>query len=344
MARPRLHSENTSNVMLTFYDCQTDRGIVAAAHCDPTSDEFAERLNEAARRLMDYGDWWATVDKLVVPSYNNTIVWPYYVGTPLALRDYRGPMVMRSEWANFIPFDREDWKHIGGCYPNCREYRCELTITDVGTSPVRQNIPAGMSNYILFYPRNPLDKGRTVTIFGIASTGQPVSETLVMPHPALDPFVASTNKYQRILRVLKDRSSDYLDAYQCSDNTPGTLLDLSHYAPSETRPEYRVSHIQRYHSTTQTATAKYYQALVKLQHIDAFSSSDIVLPGNRAALKLMLYSIHKEEASDPKGAEADSMRAIHELNRELNNRLPEFQIPVSYEEFGGANMRRHSAF
>lgn len=329
--------------MLTFYDCQTDRGIVAAAHCDPTSTEFNDRLNEAGRRLMDYGDWWATVDKVVLPSYNNTIVWPYYVGTPLGLKDYRGTFKMRSSWENFLPMDEDDWKHIGGCYPNHRAWRSEYALTDIGTSPVRENVPEGMTNYILAYPRNPIDTGKTLTIFGTDSYGQPATETLSMPNPGLTPFVASQKQYLHIERVLKDPTIDFIDVYQCSEATPGTLLDMAHYAPCETRPEYRVSKV-RLAPRSDPSVPRYFQALVKLQHFDATGASDIVLPGNRAALKLMILSVHKEEASDPQGAEAEAARAIHELNRELNNKLPDSQTPISYQELGGADMRLHSAF
>lgn len=324
--------------MLTFYDCQTDRGITTAAHVDPASQDFADRLNEASRRLMDYGDWWSTVDKLVLASYNHTIVWPNYVGTPLALSDHHGGIRLQNGWHDFLPLEANDWRHIGYHYPHKRNLDCGWATTELGTSPVAINIPNGMANYLYAQARSPLDAGKTITFWGADVNGQPVSETLAVSNMG---FTVSTNQFRHIDRVVKDASSDFFDVYQCSEATPGTLLDVAHYGPGETRPEYRVTRINRHRDT---GNPHFYSALVKLQHVDAVAGSDLVLPGNRAALKLMLLSVHKEEASDPKGAETESMRAIHELNRELNNRLPEFQIPISYEELGGADMRLHSAF
>lgn len=339
--------------MLTFYDCQTDRGIITAANVSPDSADFASKLNEAGRRLMDYGDWWATVIKTRVACYSNTITWPRWVGTVLALNAWHDnhPLRLLNGWYDFVPLDANDWRHIALCYPSNRTFHHHhhggASVNDMGTACVFQNVPVDMTNYVIAYPRCPFDAGKTLTIWGTDLNGQPCSEVLTMPDPSLTKYRASVNQYIRIDRVLKDASYDFFDVYQCADAVPNTttapLLEMAHYEPGETHPEYRITRVHGFHHH-HTGYPHLFTALVKLQHIDAVAGNDPVLPPNRAALKLMILSINKEDSSDPQGAELEAQRAVHELNRELNNKLPEFQTPISYQEFGGVDMRRHSAF
>lgn len=330
--------------MLTLLDCQTDQSLSDCANVAVTSQTFINRINEACKRLLDRGDWWATVVKAQFVVYENEVTWPRWVGTVLAVNECQHPTKMQSVWYDFLPLDSEDWRLIGRYYPNWRNMRGGVTISEMGTAAVFNNIPAGQANFIIVFPRDNTDAGKTMTVWGLDANGWPASETMVMPQNTATPnYVASVNQYQTIQRVQKDVTYDYLDAYNCPSNAPGTLYDLGHYAPGETRGEYRVSLVKPLFPH-RTQGVRRISALIKLQHIPAVMPNDLVSIGNPAAIKLMYQAIQKETAADTQGAQLDIAAAVKELNLELQNKLPENQIPVSYEEFNGVNMSRHSAF
>lgn len=326
--------------MLTLQDCQNNRGLIAVARVSPNSQEFTDLVNEACRRLMDYGDWWATVVRARFQLTGNLITWPRWVGTVLAVNSKANHAKVRNSWYEFLPLRPDDYTHMASHYRDHRNMRGDLVVNDVGTAAVFNNVPAGSANYILAYPRNPTsDAGKTLTIWGTDANGWPATETLVMPSSG---YVSSTNTYRNIARVLKDVTVDYLDVYQCATATPGTLEDLAHYEPGETRPEYRLSRIDAYQCDGCEPVCV--SAMIKRQHIDAVSANDLVSIANLAAIKLMIMSIHKEEASDPAGAQAEAARAIHELNRELENKLPQQQTPIHYDAFCGVGLSKHRMY
>lgn len=330
--------------MLTLDNCRSDRGLVAVARVDPTTQEFTDLINEACRRLLDYGDWWATVVKARFAAYGRYLVWPRWVGTVLAVNDCHIPLRLQNGWYDFLPLDPNDWEMICRSYPHREKMRGNALVNELGTVPVFHNVPENQSNYILAYPRSANDNNKTLSLWGNDTNGSFQSETLVLASP----FVASTLAYANISRVQKDVTRDYVDLYQCITQVPGTLAAMGSYEPGETRGEYRSSMVRSHNPFWRVASdgtqAQILSALIKIQFIPAVAGSDLVSIGNAAALKLMLLSIHKEEAADPQGAELETQRAIHELNRELNNKLPEYQTPVSYEEIGGVNLSRQSAF
>ena len=95
-----------------------------------------------------------------------------------------------------------------------------------------------------------------------------------------DPYVVSSKQYTNIKRVIKDVTTDYVDVYQCDQATPGTLLDMGHYEPGETKAEYRVSNLRfrdRVSCAPSSTTPLTISAMVKLQHIDAVADNDLFL-------------------------------------------------------------------
>jgi len=331
--------------MLTLLDCQTDQDLIDVSNVSTSSQTFINRVNSACKRLLDRGDWWATVIKAQFAVYNSRVVWPRWVGTVLAVNENRTPLKAQTGWFDFLPLTSEDWRAIRDCYPNRWDrMRGSALVNDLGTAPTFNEIATGQTNYVIVYPRSSVDAGKTMTIWGTDQNGWPATETLIMPNnTSSPPFVASSNQYQSIRRVIKDVTADYLDAYQCAANVPGTLLDLGHYEPGETKAEYRVSFIKS-HFPDWCQGERRISALFKIQHVPAVMPNDLVSIGNPAAIKLMYQAIQDENASDADNAAKHAAMAVHELNLELQNKLPESQTPVSYEEFSGVSMSRHSAF
>lgn len=321
--------------MLTLAEAQTDRGICSIIRVDPSTQDFTDRINEACERLVNRGNWWATVAKLSLTVTGHEVVWPRCVGTPLAINEYHHRLIMRNQWYNFLPLDDHDYVYIGENYH--RRHHHGVGITYFGTSPVFYNVPHDTTAYLVAKPRNSADYGRSLYVWGEDANDIPVRETLVLGSD----YVVSTNIYSTVTRVEKNLTADYVDLYQSADGTTTTLTATSAYAPSETRPEYRVSILPR-HCWQSSTTTHHVSALVKLQHIDAVATTDLLSIGNRAAIKLMLQAIIAEEADSPQLAETKTAEAVHELNLELENRLPKEQIAVELNPFGTATPARHA--
>lgn len=329
--------------MLTLDDVKKNRGVVTVAHVSPDSDDFVSVVNEACRRLADYGNWWGTVEKVRLQCNHSMMVWPRWVGTVLAVDPSRyGNNPPMNGWYDFLPLDSNDWGRIASHYHNwqgLRDGQRNLAfINDVGTTCVNQNIYADTANYIRLYRRNALDDGKLITFYGLDSNGQDASETVTCGMGAANVgYVQTSTAWTKILRVRKEATSGYLDCYQYNPTT-GLLYPLAHYSGGETNPEYRMSHVNG------CSNSCCFDVMIKLRHIDAVSGSDRMTIGNMAAIKLMVQAIYVEEGTDPEKAVAMQTMAIKELNRELNNNLPVEQIPVSDTSFGGINLQSHSMF
>lgn len=305
------------------------------AHVDPQSQEFTDLVNEACRRLMTYGNFWGTVVKRSFTANTHQIVWPPWVGTILAAYTCRHhASVVSGSWTNFEPLSSDDYHMIASHYHSPNSMRGNVAINDYGTSPVSNNIVGGTANTIRVYRRSTDDDDKTIAFFGIGANGYPYSEVITIGlGPGDIGYVDSTGTFQRIDQVVKQPSIAMVDCYQV--NPAGTVFNLSHYRGGETSPSYRVSEV---HSPQFNLP---FSVLIKLKHVDVAEESDVVIIENKAALKLMIQSINSEEGGDVQVAEAHSIRAIHELNRELNDKIPQDQIPIDINMLGTAIPSRH---
>lgn len=229
---------------------------------------------------------------------------------------------------------------MGGCWG-------DIAAVDNDTTAVFNQIPCLNDRYVRWYPSQPTDVGKTVTIFGIDTNGQTIRSTrddgtiqdgLVM---ALDlPYVQTTFLVRRIDRVIKQATDGPVHGYQFDGQT---LYDLAAYDASETLPEYRQSRIVSgcvTNSCNASCCTASITALVKLKFIPALRDDDLVLIDNLDALAIGMQSIKQSDAYDHAGAEVAMARAVHTLNLDLRDKLPIDQIPVKVHYYGVNPTRR----
>jgi hypothetical protein len=309
--------------VLTFSEFKASRSKRISGLC-PDSDELAQLVNDATRELMRRGNFWGTVRRLRGCIYNGCVAWPRTTGTVLALNRCGHSIPPQNYWYDYNAVLPEDVNN-----QNLWGDRCwgDVAAVDHGTTPVFNQIPCLNDRYVRWYPSQPTDVGKTITIFGIDTNGQVISglrsdgtiqDGLVMTLAV--PYVQTAFLVRRIDRVIKDPTDGPVRGYQFDG---ATLYNLASYAASETAPDYRQSKIvSGCCVTTASGEPSQISALVKLAFVPVVNDDDQVLIDNVDALALAMQSIKASDAYDSDNAEKLMLRAIHTLNLDLRDKLP----------------------
>lgn len=322
---------------------QLKSGVCARiANACPDSDEFRQKANAAVRQLMNRGDWWSNVAAVeCCICANGLLVWPRGVSTILALNLCNDSTQVQNRWYRFRPMDRE--RYQWGLDHQQRGYTGDIVTETNGTSAVfNQILTTGFT--IRVFIRQPSDVGKKITFYGIDGNGQIVRTQrsdgtwqdgveLTLANPSVD----TPMQFQRVTRVVKDPTNDVLDCYQFNV-AQGFLLDLAHYQPSETNPEYIVTKITGhrrgnglfFNNSRQQAVS----ALVKLNFIPFVYDNDVVQIDSEDAIRDMMISIDRKEQGDIGDSQAMELSAIRELNRQSETKMPEQQIVFENQTFG----------
>jgi hypothetical protein len=242
------------------------------------------------------------------------------VGTVLAINKSCIVQTLRNHWYEFMPFDQ-----------SCCTCGNNGIAMDGGLSPVFNNIPCGESNYIQVYNRDAADNGKEITFYGVDANGWETSETIVMSRVAPG-YVRSTNTFQSISRVSKETTIGIVDVYQYRASD-GLLLDLAHYYGAETEPMYAQTNLSSLGCSCDTTSVV---ALIKLAYVPMVNNSDVAQIENLAAIKLMVQAIKLEDANDKDASVKMEVSAIHELNQELRNKMPDNQTAVFVRAVNGS--------
>jgi len=340
--------------LTTLLDAKNSRLLQISQSC-ADSNEFLSLVNDATEMLMRRGSFWGTVQRVQVCTRSGCIVWPRYVGTPLAISVCNNPIPTWNNWWSFLPMSNPNW--CDGAFAFSPNGSCTGSIVALndGVTPVFNKIPCGTARAIQVFPSVQQDVGATVTIFGIDANGQTVrtqtasgiiqeGETVTLAVP----FVQTVNQFQRIDRITKTVTQGVVRYFQL-DSTTGLIDDLVVHEPTETTPMYRHSKISRvigFNPPTppncQNACGglRSIQALVKLEFVPVMADTDIVLIDNLQALKDMIMSIKEDEAGNTKHAEELEIKAVHELNLELRNKFPNSQTPGQVNCYGTARLEK----
>ena len=351
--------------MLTLAQLQNQNsGIPKIAGVCETSQQFIDFCNEAVRRLLDYGNWYGSVVKYQGCIYGGCVTWPRYVGTVLATNLCRRNIPVVGGWYEFMPLNGGDIQPgrggdflFGFGWGGGSENQAMVVEND-GTTAVFNQPPCNQPLYARFYPRCQNDIGKNITIFGVDSNGQQITSRDAsndwIPGATLTlalPYVSTPFLVNKIDRVVKDATQCVVDGYWY-DPVNNVLQDMAHYQPTETNPQYQHSIIKGFNrgcgcnpSPSGAPTLpppRTLLAYVKLKFIEMVNPNDACVINCLSAIKLMVQAVKAEEAGDLGAATNFQAMAIKELNRELRNKIPLDQVPVTVESFGTATPRRHA--
>jgi hypothetical protein len=319
-------------------DAKADIGIRNAAGSCPDSEEFADLVNRATRRLMKRGSFFETevLVKLCVDSCR--VVWPRYVDSVRGIRFCcYGQVEVANNWFSII--GAHCGGHAGWLAP----------VAFSGTTvPCHTEITGNTGHFVRYYHVKNQDVGKTIKIFGTQYGGQPLQEldangnwvqgiTLTA---AVGGFVQSSVLVTKITEVVRDVTQGSAFLYQYDATMPGTgLLQLAAFEPNETHPSYRVSYvngINQIRSGEDANGRKIYtlEAIVKLAYWPVANDRDFLFLGNFDALAFAIQSIKFDEANDPQNAEIYLRKAINDLNFESREKDPGSQFQVQARWMG----------
>ncbi len=265
-----------------------------------------------------------------------------WTGTILSTNIGGANRPIMNKWFEFMPLTSSDCLGWGG-----GRNSGNVTVVDDGVSPVFANVPCGNPLYIRVYTRLNTDIGKTLTIYGINEFGQPLMSRDQLGNwyegenvTTVQGFIQTSQRFREVTRISKPLTVGMIDVYGY-DSTADVLYDMAHYEPSETEPRYRHTSIRggcgsRGCRTSDGTKAMQVTFLAKLKFIPVVLDSDIVQIDNIAALKFMIQSLRSSENGDIDSSAKLETQAIHELNRQLAEKLPLNQIPVRVEPFGTA--------
>ena len=335
-------------MLSTLAEAKSSRLKIIAGSC-PSSADFLSMLNEATRRLLRRGDWTGTVVPMYFCTYKGCVVFPRYVGQVRKINQCRQPIPVHNMYWDFVPDTVYPWAQCGlpcGAGGSWHPWASHgVSLGAKGYTPVVQDI-MGDGRLIRAYPRCNEDIGKTLTIFGLDNNGQTLQTqnidgtwsegiTLTLTYP----FVSSATFVRQIDRVLKEITNCPVDVY-AYNATDDVLEDVAHYEPTETNPQYRKYTLSMGPcGTNWDGCKKGVIALVKLAFVAARVDNDLVLIQNLDALKDMMQSIKCAEANDLEGAVNFEAKAIRELNRELEDEVPQDQIAMVDMTFGGMHVQ-----
>lgn len=340
--------------MNTLGLCKASTRINRIAGYCPGSDDWLGLFNDAVRMLVNRGDFYGTVKKLRACIYGGCITWPREVETPLAINNCNGSVPLHNHWYQYEQIERRDLMDYwaAGCCGGVNGLQGD-------TSPVFNPISCASGSagvYLRFYPSQPTDVGKIITVFGIDSNGNVlrsqypdgtfqdgIQVPLTIPFASLTVSGPSINvgTIRHITRVIKEVTDGPVYAYQY-DAFNDVNLDLAVYEASETNPDYQTTRLGGCYAGACCGRPKMISALVKLKFIPARFDNDLVIIDNEDAIAMMMQAIKFDDAYDADQKRKMEAEAVRELNLQLRAKLPLDQIPVTLSPFGTATPRRHA--
>lgn len=340
---------------ITLGELQTADEIKAVAKFCPTSTEFINLMNQVDRKLARRGDWAGTTVPIYVCAFTGCVTWPRYVASVRAVNLCNREVQVKNGWWDFLIGQHSrcgkwsEWNHMRGA---------ECTMVQTMKTSVFQDIE-GDGRLVRAYARCQADYGKTITIYGLDNNGQPLMQRdqnnnwiagntiiLVNPYGSTSSFVRSVDY------VLKDVTQCPVDVYAYNPATDTGVLPnlglepMATYDGGETRPSYQRTRLGGmggsmggcgFPQTNPCCGRKQpILALVKLKHIDAVVSTDLLLIDNIDAFVLEIQSTKSREAGDLVSMKAFQTEAIQELNRQLEDESPDDTFAAVNNVFGGA--------
>ena len=312
------------------------------------SPDFASYANGALDQLIRRGNWFGTIKTIRTCVRGHCVVWPRQVGTILALNVNGQPSDLFNRWYGFMPDG-----YCGKLFQrwNAAGRQRGLTTESDGNVCVFNPIPCNTDVYLQFFISNPTDAGKTITVLGIDSNGQPVrtqrSDGTVQDGVVLTlakPFVQSPMMFRKVTRVIKGETNYTVRGYQYNPATQ-TLDDLCSYEPSETNPEYVHSRISCGVQFRGSGCLAQVEALVKLKFTPVKYDDDLLVIDNDDALANMMMSKRFKEMGDVANTMAYEAQAFRELNYQMKDVFPDEQFVCNFLPFGrydalnGSNIR-----
>jgi hypothetical protein len=303
------------------------------------SGEFKQLLNDATQRLLYRGDWMGTVLPIQATVERGVVTFPRIVGSVRHVNICHRGIPVYGPWYSFLS---HYWSG-GNCCGAWQGWLGGRThFTQFGRGVQFSAIPTATCVLKVYSIAD--DDGQVIQFFGLDPSGNPlrtdngdgtwsdgISITLGSPS------VIDTNLVASISRVLKPATQGAIQV-SAWDTTLLVETPIAAFDPSDTNPSFAQYKLHTPACTTPVQIQSI--ALVKLQFIPVVASTDPILIPNLHALSLFMQSIRFEQAGDRANAKAYQIDAVRELNLQLDDDQPDYQVPIRVNPFGTASPSR----
>lgn len=301
-----------------------------------SSPEFVDLLNRSMRRLMKRGNWFGTEILARFCLYNGCLTLPRYIGTLLGLRFCNGEQRIRNHWYEIV-----------GPH-NCATHPGDFsrTTTEIGTTPLFNEITGGNTGkFVRGYVTQLEDVGKTFTLFGEDSNGQPLQQKKAgawvqgIEFTLVNPYVQTPIRIRRITSVVREMTQANIQLFEY-DSVSNTQRPLAVYEPSETNPRYRKYSIPNFACiptgcpTENGVQLKMAEALVKLAFVPVVAENDFLAIDDFDAIAFMMQAIRLESANQDDQSEGKILKAVREMNFTERDKLPGPQTTVRVNPVG----------
>lgn len=297
----------------------------AAGLCE--SDARVVRfINRAIRRLLPKGKWVNTVQRYRICTNSDCITWPRQIETIEAFAVDGVPRNIRNGWFEFLP---------AGQGILSRESNNGHQLADRGTASTFDDITAGTWGYIRVYTDLPESSGKTIILQGYDENANWIRtldsgtyiDGLKVTLPTTAGFVTTTQKFSRLVRVIKSATNGPVRLYEY--NGTSNVRALAVYEPDETLPDYRRSYVpglRNIHASNEECPKVSVEVMAKLKYYDVSKENDFLLIGCLPALEEMTRALVQFDNRTFAEAYTSERLAISLLQEELQSFQGEGQV------------------
>jgi len=311
----------------------------------PTDTRVVDYTNEAQERLMSKGKWVGTTQRIRICLGQSCLALPRQVETVEAWALCDTPGTVRDKWYEFVSNGPGQQAHDIGSASQLIDRGATVLYRDLSGTQSLISVQAMVAEsasarlLLLGYDEN----GEWVRTEEPAASGTWIDGEYVAINTA---GTRSVNKFTQLTGVVKPATNGPVSLSEWPVALGSALAEVAFYEADETLPSYRRYLVPNLENTgaccnaPDNCTERRVTMIVKLAHIPVTADNDFLILTNRAALKLMVMALLKEQRNLMDEASLYEGRALRELEAELSNfegdgaiTVPRFQSDAI---FGGA--------
>lgn len=298
----------------------------------PGDDAFAATvkpaINDACQRLIESGKWSGTtgnVDFASVPTGYITL--PRHYQAVLASRIKDHPVRVEGKYYEYQstgPGKLSTDSGIGFLI-DCGYTPLETEITDAGTLRFILNAAD-------------VDATKNIRVYGLDSDGDVITDTNGVEGVNVTMSAATINSshtFSKVTNVVKPATKYPVIAQVVVATVP---TQIAEWEPSVTIPQFRRYKVGEIDEDTEYPTV--IETLCKRRFVAAEQETDLVIPGNLAALKMAVLALKYEDENDLKAANDYWAMAYGILNDEMKEDRGGSRINVQFKFNGGLRKTR----
>lgn len=291
---------------------------------EPDSAYFLTVLNEVVERYINNAKWKGNLLEITFNGANGFVTLPYNFAAAVAGTFLRCPFPMFTQYHTYV---------MNGPGNIEEAFKWNGILIDMGDGFVTEvDIPEGDAGVIRVHSIAG-DDDAVVRIYGLDEDGAVIYDTDGYEGEAVTlaaPSVVTTHSFSKVTGFVKPHTKGFVRIGVVPPST--TELTLANYQPIETVPcyhRYQTGQVQEEENINNGIRLLCTRRFIPLQ-----AETDLVEPGNLAALRNGVQAWLAENATDYPAADVGWQRGIDYLNDEAKTFRGGGRPTINVEAFG----------